>query len=112
MENNRNWIETILMPLVIAFVGTLSTYKITAQQEANANKQAESDRHIKILDIFAQKIASDNEHERILAINILRALDNELAEKLASAVVDTEPEQSRVKGVATKMVDTVKMRID
>jgi hypothetical protein len=112
MAENKNWIEIFLMPLVIAGVGILGTYLITQQQELNAIAKADSDRQIKILEIFAEKITNDDIKQRLLAIKLLRALDDDLAEKLASAVAEAEPDKSKIKKVATKVADVAKARIE
>jgi hypothetical protein len=112
MPDKKNWVEIFLMPLVIAGVGILGTYLITQQQETNAIAKADSDRQVKILEIFAEKITDKDEKQRLLAIKLLRAVDDELAEKLASAVAETEPEKSDVKIAATKIADEAKARIE
>ena len=112
MAENKNWIEIFLMPLVIAGVGILGTYLITQQQELNAIAKADSDRQIKILEIFAEKITNEDIKQRLLAIKLLRALDDDLAEKLASAVAEAEPDKSKIKEVATKVADVAKARIE
>ncbi len=123
MAENKNWIEIFLMPLVIAGVGILGTYLITNQQELNATAKADSDRQVaranadsdrqvKILEIFAEKITNEDKKQRLLAIKLLRALDDDLAEKLASAVAEAEPDESEIKIVAIKVADVAKARIE
>jgi hypothetical protein len=114
MNNKKSLIEMVLMPLVIAVVGIGGTYFITAQQEKNAKTSkdaqlestrelAEADRQVKILEIFAEKVASQDQQERILALRLLDALEPTLAEKLASAVVAAEPQESEVRKVADEV---------
>lgn len=112
MEEKKSWIEIFLMPLVIAGVGILGTYLITQQQADVAEANAISERQVKILEIFAEKITNEDEKQRLLAIKLLRVLDDDLAEKLASAVAETEPEESEIKKVATKVADVAKARIE
>lgn len=112
MEKQKSWIEVFLMPLVIAGVGILGTHLVTQQQSENAQNKADSDRQVKILEIFAEKITSKDEKQRLLAIRLLRVLDDELAGKLASAVAETETDESKVKEVATKVADAAKARIE
>ncbi len=102
-DKQKSWIEIFIMPLVVAAVGSLGTYFITHQQEANAVAKANSDRQVKILEIFAEKITHDDAGQRLLAIKMLRALDPDLAEKLALAVAETEPENSVTREVATNI---------
>ena len=45
MAEKKNWVEIVLMPLVVAGVGILGTHFITQQQEKNAQAKADSDRH-------------------------------------------------------------------
>ncbi len=112
MPEKKSWIEIILMPVVVACVGSLGTYLITQQQEANAVAKAASDRQIKILEIFAEKITDEDMNQRILGINLLRALDADLAEKLALAVADAEPDKSELKIAATRIADEAKASIE
>ncbi len=110
MNPTKNWLEILIIPLVLALVGTMGTYFITRQQESNANKQAESDRQVKILEIFAEKVTAENPKERVLAINLLRTLDPALAKKLAAAVILSEDEESEVKHAAQRVVSDVSVR--
>lgn len=123
MAEKKNWVEIFLLPLVIAGVGTFGTYFITQQQEANAQvnaasdrqiakDNADSDRQIKILEIFSDKITHRDENQRLLALELLRVLDDDLAGKLASAVAKAEKEGSSVRKVATKLADVTKARIE
>jgi hypothetical protein len=112
MTEKKNWIEIFLMPIVIAGVGILGTYLITQQQESTAKANADSDRQVKILEIFSEKITSEDKKQRLLAIKLLRVLDDELAEKLASAVAEAEPDKSELKIAATKVADIAKARIE
>ncbi len=112
MPEKKNLIEIFLLPLVIACVGVLGTLLVTQQQEANAKAKADSDRQVKILEIFAEKITSEDEKQRVLALKLLRALDDDLAEKLALAVAESEPERSEIRQVATKVADVAKARIE
>jgi hypothetical protein len=113
-REGKTWIEIILMPLVVALVGILGTLWITKEQEASAHtasmaqiesakEAADADRQIKMLEIFSEKIASKEQDQRILALRILGAVEPELAEKLATAVADSEPVGSRVKETAQQV---------
>lgn len=57
------------------------------------------------MEIFAEKIASADPEQRILALRLLRAIDGELAEKLAVAVSEGETEQSEVRMVANQVAE-------
>jgi hypothetical protein len=112
MADKKNWVEIILMPLVVAGVGVLGTHFITQQQERNSRAAADSDRQVKILEIFAEKVTSPDEKQRLLALRLLRAVDDGLAAKLASAVAEAEPEQSPLRQVATEVATEARARIE
>lgn len=112
MANPKNWVEIILMPLVVACVGILGTLFITQQQERNSLAKADSDRQVKILEIFAEKVTSPDEGQRLLALRLLRAVDDGLAAKLASAVAEAEPEQSLIREAATEVVTEARARME
>jgi len=78
MANPKNRVEIILMPLVVACVGILGTLFITQQQERNSLAKADSDRQVKILEIFAEKVKSPDEGQRLLSLKLLRAVDDGL----------------------------------
>ena len=99
MADKKSWVEITLMPLVVAVVGVVGTLIVTHQQEINAQVKADSDRQVKVLEIFADKISSPKERERKLALRMLEAIDGELAAKLAAAVADTETNVA-VRGIA------------
>ncbi|HEX6861365.1 MAG TPA: hypothetical protein VF414_01035 [Thermoanaerobaculia bacterium] len=114
MADRKNWTEIFLMPVVIALVGFAGTYFITQQQESSAwiagqaqiksaQQQAAAERQIKVLDIFSEKITSSDPNQRILALNLLRAIEPEFATKLALAVSAAEAPKSEVKRVAQQV---------
>ena len=111
MAERRTVIELVLMPLTLTVVGIAGTFFVTRQQERSsiaigqaqlesAERQAIANRQIKMLEIFAAKITSANESERIIALRLLRAVLNGLAIRLAEAVSETESPGSPVKVVA------------
>lgn len=114
MADRKNWTEIFLMPIVLAFVGIAGTYLITQEQESStliardaqiksAKEQAAAERQIKVLDIFAERVTSPDTNQRILALKMLRAVEPELAGKLALAVSETEAPKSEVKRVAQQV---------
>jgi hypothetical protein len=114
MAERRSLVEIALMPLVVAMVGIGGTLLITAKQEQNARmlhdaelataqEMAVADRQIKVLDLFAQRISSKDPNERVLALRLLRAVDGDLAEKLATAVSEGESQGSAVRAVADQV---------
>jgi hypothetical protein len=112
MADSKSWVEIILMPLVVASVGILGTHFLAQQQERNAQAKADSDRQVKILEIFAEKVTSADEGQRLLALKLLRAVDDGLAAKLASAVAEAAPEQSQVREVATAVATEARAHIE
>ncbi len=100
MAEKKSFMEIVLMPLVVAAVGVMGTYFLTQQQQSNALAKADADRQVKILEIFAEKITSPDERERILGLRLLEAVDPDLAAKLAHAVAEGEKEDSKVQQVA------------
>jgi hypothetical protein len=121
MAEPKNWAEIFLMPIVIALVGVAGTYFITQHQESSARitgqaqlqsakEQAAAERQIKVLDIFAEKVTSSDENQRILALRMLNAVEPELAAKLALAVSQAEDPRSAVKRVAQQVATESKAR--
>lgn len=115
MPNRKSWIEIIIVPLVIAIVGVVGTFLVTRQQQRSSEileraqletttKMAVADRQIKIIDIFSEKIASDDPEDQKFALALLEVLDPELAEKLANAVTQGRPESQEVRQIAAKAV--------
>ncbi len=102
MAEKKSFMEIVLMPLVVAAVGVMGTYFLTQQQQSNALAKADADRQVKILEIFAEKITSPDERERILGLRLLEAVDPDLAAKLAHAVAEGEKEDSKVQQVHTR----------
>ena len=93
MAERKSLLEVVLMPLVLTVVGTVGTYLITEQRQQAAEVQARLDREradiaalasrqLKILEIFADKIVSEDPAEQTLAIYSTLALDHDLAAKL------------------------------
>jgi len=119
MSDGKSRIEVVLMPLVIAVVGAVGTYLVTAQQQRSAEMRSEqqqrsaeimsrtqmettkelarADQQLKVLELFAEKITSTNSSERILALSILEAVDPQLASTLARSIAESESEESPVK---------------
>ena len=108
------------MPVVVAVVGISGTYLITKQQEASssaaaiaqhksAQETADADRQVKILELFSQKITSTETSQRVVGLKILSAFDPKLAEKLASAVSETES-QPVVRSAAQEVIDDARKR--
>ena len=90
----KSWVEVILMPLVVAVVGTMGTYLVTSEQRKSAELIAEADRQIRIIEIFADKITSADENERLLAIGLTGTLDAELSARIMTIAIDQRREKS------------------
>ena len=124
MAERKSLAEIVFIPIVVAVVGIAGTWIITDQQHKNtillteqqnrsaeiarkaqiekAQETAASDRQIKILEIFVEKIQSPEPTQREFALRLLTAVDGELAGKLADAVLYTEAEDN-VRKVAEKV---------
>ncbi len=120
MSTEKTWVEIVLMPMVVAVVGIVGTLLVTAQQAKNAElarktelektqEIADADRQIKILEIFADKITSKSDSDKLLALEILTAIDGSLAEKLASAVKESTLKDSAVTTAAKGIIEKSKL---
>lgn len=118
MPENKSWVEIVLMPVVVAAVGIIGTVLITKQQNDSAEmlratelektqEIAIADRQIKVLELFADKILSPNQTQRVLALRLLTAVDGDLAKKLAYAVAEDESESPEVKALAIQVAKDV-----
>ncbi len=99
MNESKSLLEIALMPIALSIVGILGSLIIAnkqvesaihlaeAQTEA-AKEQSASDRQVKILEIFSEKITGKPQQQE-MALKFLRALDSDLHQKLASAVAET-----------------------
>jgi len=113
-DTSKSWLEIFLLPIVVTVVGVFSAQLIThAQLESgeriarsnteSADSRAKSEQQIKILEIFSDQIKSENISKRKVAVRLLGALDSELGEKLARAVLDSDP-APEVKEIAQAVV--------
>lgn len=109
------------MPMVVAIVGIVGTVLITQQQSNSATLMratelektqeiATADRQIKVLELFADKILSPDQNQKLLALRLLAAVDGDLAKKLATAVSEDESETPQIKAFAKRMAIDVAMR--
>jgi len=103
MADGKNWMQIVLMPVVVAGVGIGGTFLINRAQEKTAKERADADRQIKILEMFSQQITHSDQKQRLLGLSLLTALDSELAAKLAKAVSESETESTPVKRAADKV---------
>ena len=110
MSEKKGLLEIVLMPLVVVLVGTVSTHFITAQQHKSAETLAAADREVKLLEIFSEKMASNEESERIYALKLLGTLDSNLATRLAQTVLENEREQPKVLQTANQIIEEAKAR--
>jgi hypothetical protein len=109
-ENNtktekRSFNEVFLTPIIIAVVGLLGTFLITRQQIKSANTNAKSELQIKLLEIFSDKITSKSSEDRELAVRILNTLDEDLAKKLASVIVESNTNDSLIRSIAGQIIE-------
>lgn len=103
MAWGKDWTQVVLMPLVVALVGVIGTWFITAQQESSEKARAVAEREVKLLEIFASKVTSQRPEEKILALRLLRSIEPGLAEKLGEAVFESTPE-GNVREVARQVI--------
>ena len=122
-QGTKSWMEIVLIPIVIAIVGTVSTYLITKLQSENTARTIQAqinsseriaqaqiqrgkiEQQIKILDIFSEKILSDDDKQRILALKLLRVVDQDLAIALTGVVADDKTESKTVRKAARKELE-------
>ena len=81
-----------------------STEVLSQAQLQSEEKRTRSEQQLKILEIFSQRIISQDVRDRQVAIRILQALDGELATKLASAIAANEAEAPEVRTLARDVV--------
>lgn len=92
------------MPIVVASIGVIATVSISlvqirsAEEQANAaragsERMALAQQQLKILDLIKDKLFSNSEKDKKLAVQLLTALSPELAVKLAS-VISSDTSQS------------------
>ncbi len=121
MPREKSCIEIVLMPLMVALVGIGGTYFIAKEQGRSADTAREAqlastrelataDRQIRLLEVFAERITSTDENQRIAVLRLLREVDPELAERLANAVSEAEPEESEVRRVAEEVAEEAAAR--
>ncbi len=117
-KDAKGWVEIIVIPLTIA----LMTCGIAFVQLYNSNTQAEvtrvaalekstairvagqlsakAERELKILDLVKEKMFSDNDKDKLIAINLLTALSPDLALKLAKVFKLNEPDNVKIVNAA------------
>jgi len=125
--DNKRWWEIILMPLVIAVLGSGATFFITktqidssekialaerdsaerraAAERDSAEKRARLDRQLKLLEIFNAKITSGNVREAQLAIQLLQLVDPDVAAQLAKAVASDQSADPGVRQQAVRVAE-------
>jgi hypothetical protein len=122
-ERSKSILEIVLMPLVIAVVGTVGTLFITsvqnrstqqlteaqiasAQQVAiaqleQAKQQSDSSQQLKLLEIFGEKITSSNPADKELAVRLLSLVDPVLGKKLTEITINLESTPEEVRRLAS-----------
>ena len=85
-DGNKSKLEIVLMPIVIALIGVIATASISIVQLSSAEKQAEATRasaermalaeqQLKILDLIKDKIFSNSEKDKKLAVQLVNGRD-------------------------------------
>lgn len=95
-------LKDFITPFVIAIVGCVSTWLITNMQTQSAETIAASNRGIKALEIFSEKINSPDFNERINSINYLYAVEPKIAIKIAEAII---ADSNQDKDVSKKAIE-------
>jgi hypothetical protein len=109
--DHKKWGDVILMPLVVALLGSGATYFITrtqidsserlaAAERDSTEKRARLDRQAKLLEIFNAKITSPNVRDQKMAILLLRVVDPDVAIQLANVIAADENSTPEVKQAA------------
>jgi hypothetical protein len=117
-SDRKRWAEIVVMPLAIALVGGMATFLITSYQTSSAERLAQAtlesaaararlEQQLKVLEIFAQRITSKDPREKEIAVRLLKVLDAELGEKIASVVASTTAEEPEVRQVARSLFEGV-----
>ncbi len=115
-DSQKSLLEIVLLPIVITGVGILSTQIVTKAQLASADRiaqanissadqHARSDQQIKLLEMFSDQFKSDDPAKRRMAVQMLGALEPELAEKLATAIAQSDPD-AQIRDVAQSVAQT------
>jgi hypothetical protein len=81
-----------------------SSKEIVLAQLANAKDAARSAQEVKLLEIFAQQIASNDEVVRLAAVRLLGAVDAELGAKLARGLTTDATQPGSVKDGAAAVL--------
>lgn len=95
MSERKSLIEIALMPVVVALIGIVGVIMVQQERNAQALRKAQlessaaaaaADREVRMLEIFAGMITSPDESQRVLGLQMLRALEVDVAERLAGAI--------------------------
>jgi hypothetical protein len=106
----KSWLELFLVPIVIALVGTAGTFIITKYQSENAEmlareqmanaervamaqlessrRSSKTEQEMKILEVFGDKLISENPLERQMALDYMLVLGGDMAERLAGVAAE------------------------
>ncbi len=120
-SEKKSILEIVLMPLVIALVGVMSTWAITLVQQENSERQiiaqlesaekiAEGNLKVKALEIFKENIFDEDAQKRKIAISMLSSLDPELGLSISTAIAENEEEQAEIRALAGKAAEEIQER--
>ncbi len=110
------WIQTVLMPLIVAIVGISGTFIITTYQLRNANiiaqaslesaeRRARTDYQLKVLEIFSKQITSKELRERESAVRLLSSLEPDIGKKIAESIADNPQETADIRSTAQSVIE-------
>ena len=100
MWNKIEIIGKLLVPLLIgllAYIANQSANKISDAQHMSAQQEKKTNEELKYLEIFYQEISSNDLSRQKMALAILRAMQPNLASKLAAAVAQDESKQKGIR---------------
>lgn len=108
MSEKKSLLEMVVMPITVSIISIVGGIYLTQQQNSSATLErqaqfdntralAESERQIKILELFAAKITSPSIREQRLALQLLEVMDPELSKRLANALARSEEDHSPIK---------------
>jgi len=105
MPLKKTYLEIFITPIVLVLIGIFGTYLITDSQIKNTKeisetqiriqiREAENNQRLKTLEIFSKQIMSKNPEERKLALGLISILDADLAKKMLSYLVISDPDET------------------
>ncbi len=100
----KKYLEILITPIVVAVIGVYGTYKITeAQIESSKTlsnaqlaiqvRQEDENQRLKLLEIFAQQVMSNDASERKMALGLINILDTDLSKDMLAYLATYDPDK-------------------